>query len=46
MLFQITPIWFNESDYVTLHSVRNIMVENHAKMTQKAPQHWLLVANI
>ena len=38
MLFQITQICFSESDYVTIHSVMNIMTENSAKMTHKMPQ--------
>ena len=33
MPFQITQICLNESDYVTLHSVMNIMTENGPKMT-------------
>ena len=32
MLFQITQICFNESDYSTLHSLMTIMTENGAKM--------------
>ena len=32
MLFQITQICFNESDYVTLLSVMNMMTENGAIM--------------
>ena len=38
MLFQITQIFFNESDYDKLHSLMRIMTENSAKMTQKLPQ--------
>ena len=38
MLFQMTPICFNKSDYVTLHSMMNIMIENGAKMTHEMPQ--------
>ena len=38
MLFQITQICFNEPDYVTLHSIMNIMTENGAKMTHKMTQ--------
>ena len=28
-------MWFNEPDYVTVHSVMNIMTTNGAKMTRK-----------
>ena len=38
ILFQITQICFNESDYATLHSLMRIMTENGAKMMQKLPQ--------
>ena len=38
MLFQVTQICFNEPDYVTLHSIMNIMTENGAKMTHKMTQ--------
>ena len=34
MLFQITQICFNESDYVTLHSVMNVITEKGARMQQ------------
>ena len=34
MLFQITHIRFHEPDYVTLHSVMNIMAETGARMTK------------
>ena len=39
MLFQITQICFNESDYVTLHAVKSIMTENGVKMTHKLPHY-------
>ena len=32
MLFQVTTICFNEPDYITLHSIMNIMKENGGKM--------------
>ena len=35
MLFQITQICFNGSDYGTPHSLTRIMTKNGAKMTQK-----------
>ena len=35
MLFQKTQMCFNEPDYVTVHSVMNIMIANGAKMAQK-----------
>ena len=38
MLFQITKICFNESDYATLHSLMRIMTKDGAKMAQKLPQ--------
>ena len=38
MLFQVTQICFNESDYITLHSLMNIMIENGAKMPHEMPQ--------
>ena len=38
MLFQITKICFNESDYATLHSLIRIMTENDPKMTKKLAQ--------
>ena len=38
MAFQITQICFNGSDYVTLHSVMNLMTENGAKMIHKISQ--------
>ena len=31
-------MWFNEPDYVTVHSVMNIMTANGGKMAQKMPQ--------
>ena len=34
MLRQITQICFNESDYITLHSIMNMVTENGAKMTK------------
>ena len=38
MLFQITQMCFNGSDYATLHSLMKMMIENGVKMTQKLPQ--------
>ena len=38
MLFQITQICFNESDYAKLHSLMRLMTENGAKMRQKLPE--------
>ena len=38
MLFFITQIWFNVSDYATLHSIMNIMTENGAKTMYQMPQ--------
>ena len=38
MLFQITQICSNESDYATLHSLVKTMTENGAKMMQKLLQ--------
>ena len=38
MSFQITQTCFNESDYVTLHSIKNTTIENIAKMMHKKPQ--------
>ena len=38
MLFTITQMYFNESGYVRLHSIMNIITENGAKMTHKNPQ--------
>ena len=38
MLFTITQMYFNESGYVRLHSIMNIMTENGAKMRHKNPQ--------
>ena len=35
MLFQITRICFNKSDFVTLQSMMNVMSKNGAKMTHK-----------
>ena len=35
MLFQITFTRFNESGYVPLHPVMNIMKENGSKMSHK-----------
>ena len=34
---QINQICFNASDYVTLHSIKNIMIENDTKITDKMP---------
>ena len=33
--FRSAQICFNESDYVTLHSIMNIMTESGTKMTHK-----------
>ena len=39
MLFKKTQMFFNEPDYVTVHSVLNIMTANGAAITaQKMPQ--------
>ena len=38
MLFQISQIYFNESDFATLYSIMSIMTESGAKMTHKLPQ--------
>ena len=38
MLFQITQICFNESDYPSLHSLMRLMTENGAKTTINLPQ--------
>ena len=35
MLFQVTQIYFDVSDYIILHSIMNIMTGNGAKMTHK-----------
>ena len=35
MVFQITQICFNESDYATLHALMRIMIEKGAKIMQK-----------
>ena len=37
MLFQLTQICFNESDYATLHSVMNIITENDIEIKYKIP---------
>ena len=34
-----TQMSFHEPDYVTVHSVMNIMTANNAKMAQKFPQY-------
>ena len=34
-----TQMSFHEPDYVTVHSVMNIMTANNAKMVQKFPQY-------
>ena len=34
MLFQITHTCFNEPDYVTLHSIMNIIAKNGAKTAE------------
>ena len=41
MLFQKTQMCFNECDYVTVHSVMNIMKANRVKMAHKMPQLFL-----
>ena len=46
MLFQVTQICFNESDYITLHSIMNIMTGNGAKMTYKMSQQWFSAITI
>ena len=38
MLFQKPQMYFNETDYVTVHSVMNIMTASVAKMAQKMTQ--------
>ena len=38
MLFQKTQMCFNEPDYVTVHSVMNIITANGAKMAQRIQQ--------
>ena len=38
MLFQKTPICFNESGYVTLYTIMNIITEHGAKMPLKMRQ--------
>ena len=38
MLFQKIQMCFNEPDYVTVHSVMNIMTANGAKIAQKIRQ--------
>ena len=38
MLFQVTQICPNEFDYITLHSIMNIITENSVKMTDKMLQ--------
>ena len=38
MLFPKTQMCFNEPDYVTVHTVINIMTANSAKMVHKMPQ--------
>ena len=38
MLFQKTQMCFNEPDYVTVHSVMNIITVNGAKMAQRIQQ--------
>ena len=45
MPFHITPICFNEPDYVVLHSVVNIMAEKRTKMTKNGAI-MVLVINI
>ena len=38
MLFQVTTFCFNEPDYITLHTVMNIMTEDGTKMMHKMMQ--------
>ena len=38
MLFQKAQMCFNDPDYLTLHSVMNIMTANGAKMAEKMQQ--------
>ena len=38
MLFQVITICFNEPDYITLHSIMNLMTEDGVKMMHKMPQ--------
>ena len=41
MLFQKFQMFFNEPDYVTVHSVMNIILANGAKIVQKNPTTFL-----
>lgn len=38
MLYKIMQICFNESDYVALYSIMNIITKKGTKMTHKRPQ--------
>ena len=38
MLFQVTTICFNKPDYITVHSVMNVMTENCAELWHELPQ--------
>ena len=38
MLFQKTQMYFNEPDYVMVHTVMNKVTAKVAKMTRKMPQ--------
>ena len=40
MLLQKIQMCFNDTDYVTIHSVINIMTANDVKMTQKMQQKY------
>ena len=39
MLFQKTDMWFNEFDYITVHTVMNTMIANGVKIVQKLVQY-------
>ena len=38
MLFQKTQMYFNEPDFLMVHTVMNIVIANGAEMTHKMPQ--------
>ena len=38
MPFQVTQIYFNKSNYATLHSLMRIMIQNGPKIRQKLSQ--------
>ena len=46
MLSQLTKICFSEPNYVTLHSIINIMTENSTIMTHNMPQQWFQAITI